>query len=107
MSELSFKRILVLLHAIWRPLSLPEEIYYLPYTTQDFSMFERMKFENFQGDLPAPLRIMPPTAMALLSPDVAEITIIPQRNALCIPRYHSFSLMMTKLNELIDITQSK
>ena len=107
MLELSSKRILDLLHAIWRPLSLPEEIYYLPFTTQDFSMFERINLVNFHGDLPAPFRIMPPTAMALLSPDVAEITIIPSRNALCIPRFNSFSLMMKKLNELIDNTQSK
>lgn len=106
MAELSSQRILELLHAIWRPLSLPEEIYYLPYSTEESSIFNNICADNYHGKLPGPFRILPPTAMALMTLETAEITIIPTRNALCIPKYQTVDLMIAKLNAFIDSTNN-
>lgn len=123
-AELSFGRILDLLKALWKPLSLPDEIFYLPNSNLsanlynqkieteigenldssggDFHGFCFTNFDERLDQLPAPFRIMQPTAMALLSPDYADISLFPQKNALSIPRYSSLNIMMIKLKELID-----
>jgi hypothetical protein len=47
------------------------------------------------------MRILEPTAVALLSPESAGLTLSPQSPGISIPRYSSFGLMETKLAELI------
>ena len=93
-AELSPSKVLDLLHILWRPLSLPEEAYHVPYLhNQNHFVY---------GKLPGPFRLMPPTAVALLSPDNAEIQIFPENSAISIPRYSSFCTMVSRLSDAID-----
>lgn len=46
------------------------------------------------------LHILPPTALALLSPDLCEIMVFPDRAAISIPRYSSLQVMMQQLQLL-------
>ena len=64
------------------------------------SLLEENSF--FREKLPGAFRILQPTAMALLSPDAAEMTIFPQKNAISLPRYSSFSILVSKLNDLVN-----
>ena len=54
-------------------------------------------------DIPAPIVIMPPTALALLSPDAAEISIFHDRASISIPRYSSMNVMKRKLVALLPV----
>jgi hypothetical protein len=94
LAELPPLQILDLLGGMWRPLSLPEEVYFISYLQEENSFF--------QGKLPSIFRILQPTAMALLSPDAADITLFPQKNAISLPRYSSFSIVVSKLNDLVN-----
>lgn len=94
LAEHSPAQILDLLCGMWRSLSLPEEIYYISYTQEENSLF--------RGKLPGAFRIMQPTAMALLSSDTADITLFPPKNAISIPRYSSFGVLVAKLNDLVN-----
>jgi hypothetical protein len=93
LAELSSLQILDLLSGMWRPLSLPEEAYFISYIQEENSFF--------QGKLPGYFRIMQPTALALLSPDTVDITVFPQKNAISIPRYSTYSIVVSKLNDLV------
>jgi hypothetical protein len=67
---------------------------------------EIFAFTVFQQKLPAPFKICPPTALALLSPDEAEISIFPPRCGLSIPRYTTLEIMSSKLTRLaIDLPE--
>lgn len=46
---------------------------------------------------PAPFRVLQPTALALLSPDAAEMTIFEAQCAVALPRFSTFSIMRSKL----------
>ena len=51
---------------------------------------------------PAPfcLHILPPTAVAMLSPDVSEIVLFADRSALALPRYSNLKVMMDYLQRV-------
>ena len=51
------------------------------------------------------LHIMPPTAVALLSPDTSEILVFPDRCALSLPRYSSMRVLMQHLQPLLVVTR--
>jgi hypothetical protein len=46
------------------------------------------------------LHILPPTALALLSPDICEIMVFADRRAISLPRYSSLHAMMQHLQLL-------
>jgi len=46
------------------------------------------------------LHILPPTALALLSPDTCEIMVFADRGAISLPRYSSLHVMMQQLQLL-------
>ncbi len=46
------------------------------------------------------LHILPPTAVAMLSPDVSEIVLFADRSALALPRYSNLKVMMDYLQRL-------
>lgn len=46
---------------------------------------------------PVVMHFLPPTAVALLSPDVSDIVIFAERGALSVPRYSNLKVMMDYL----------
>lgn len=46
------------------------------------------------------LHILPPTAVAMLSPDVSEIVLFADRSALALPRYSNLKVMMDYLQRV-------
>ena len=48
------------------------------------------------------LHILPPTAVALLSPDTSEILVFPDRCALALPRYTNLRVLTQQLLRLIE-----
>ena len=54
---------------------------------------------------PAPfcLHILPPTAVAMLSPDVSEIVLFADRSALALPRYSNLKVMMNYLHRVSTV----
>lgn len=83
--ELNPSDIEILLKLLWAKHHFIGEIYYV------------------QGhELPAPFHIIPPTAMALLSPDEADIIIFSDRNSISIPRYSSISVMDRYIKKIIN-----
>jgi hypothetical protein len=88
----------------------------------DKSSRDSNKYAVFPSRLPLPLRLLPPTAMALLSPDNAEITVFPATGSisgsgsggrggvqggaggLSVPRYRKLTLMLAKLTAFIGNT---
>ena len=49
---------------------------------------------------PFHLHILPPTAVALLSPDVSAIVVFADRRALSVPRYSNLKVMMEYVLQL-------
>ena len=48
------------------------------------------------------IHILPPTAVALLSPDTSYMTLFPESGSIAIPRYSSFRVMMQQLLRVIE-----
>ncbi len=82
--ELNPSDIEILLKLLWAKHNFIGEIYYVQC-----------------HELPAPFHIIPPTAMALLSPDEADIIIFSDRNSISIPRYSSISVMHRYIKKII------
>jgi hypothetical protein len=49
------------------------------------------------------IHILPPTAVALLSPDVSEIVVFPERSALALPRYSNMHALTLQLLQIVNI----
>jgi hypothetical protein len=49
------------------------------------------------------IHILPPTAVALLSPDVSEIVVFPERSALALPRYSNMHALTQHLLQIVNI----
>jgi hypothetical protein len=96
LAELPPAQVLQLLRKVWAHAALPEEAYYVPRCPSP---------SDGRGGggsvLPAPLRILQPTAVAMLSPDAADITVFPEKHALSIPRFSTLAIVRGKILELM------
>ena len=101
LAELSPIRVLQLLRKLWTHASLPGEAYFVPCPTQHGGEVGFNSSYASHSALPSPLRILQPTAVAMLSPDSADITIFAEKSAISIPRFSSLAIMMSKLNAIL------
>ena len=84
--RLSRKGLLNFLKKLWKGSKLIEYVYY--------------EWDCINNQLPAPLVIKPPTALGLLTPDDADISVLTSGN-LSIPRCTNMKLMMEKLSTFL------
>ena len=84
--RLSKKMLLTFLRKLWRGDKLTEYVYY--------------EMDSSNSQLPAALVIKPPTALGLLSPDDADISVFTSGN-ISIPRCSNVKIMMDKLSTFL------
>jgi hypothetical protein len=76
----------------------------LPAETED-SLRDQILYGS-TGGAPAvqlAIHILPPTAVALLSPDVSEIVVFPERSALAVPRYSNMHALTQFLLLIVNV----
>ena len=84
--ELNSNQIELFLRQIWAARHISDEILHSPCFSP-----------------PCDLIIMAPTAMALLSPDDADITVLSEKCAVSVPRYSSMTVMVYRLAQLLAV----
>ena len=102
LAELPSIRVLQLLRKLWSHTTLPSEAYFVPCPSQHGGEVGSNSLYASHSSLPSPLRILQPTAVAMLSPDSADITVFTEKGAISIPRFSSLAIMMVKLNTVLS-----
>uniref|UniRef100_A0A7S3HT54 Uncharacterized protein n=1 Tax=Spumella elongata TaxID=89044 RepID=A0A7S3HT54_9STRA len=94
MHELPTKNVQALLKQLMPPTTSPARVHQVLYGAK-----------HAPSSPPAPfcLHILPPTAVAMLSPDVSEIVLFADRSALALPRYSSLKVMMDYLHHVSTV----
>ena len=104
LNELPPAQVLRLLRKLWAHVALPGEAFYLPCPSNSRAATSGLASSTTTQShtaLPAPLRILQPTAVAMLSPDSADITIFAEKCAISIPRFSNLDIMTSKLTLLL------